>query len=83
MNAILSDFERNAEGRAKHRALIMQLLVQHPGGLTSQQLLEREREVYGYTFLSDNRCRELRSMGWVVSEKGSDGLIRWKVKKNE
>jgi hypothetical protein len=80
MSAVLSDFERGAEGRAKHRALIMQILVKFPGGLTTQQVLAKVTEWYGYSFLVDNRLRELRALAWVVSEKGADGLIRWKLK---
>ncbi len=73
----LSTFEQKAGERAKHRALIMQVLAKYPEGLTTQQVLTKIVEWYGYSFLCDNRLRELRGIGWVKSEKGSDGLLRW------
>jgi hypothetical protein len=73
--ASLSDFERNASQRAHHRALIMQILQSYPG-LTHEQIREKEKILYGYTFCTDNRLRELRHMGWVDGRK-EDGLLRW------
>jgi cytochrome c-type biogenesis protein CcmH/NrfF len=70
----LSDFERTAETRARHRALIMQVLHSHSEGLTTQQVLMKVIESYGYSFLVDNRLRELRAIGWVRSEGKP---IRW------
>ncbi len=77
MSGQLSDFERRAGARARHRALIMQILCGFPNGLTTQQIMRLEQERYGYTFLTDNRLRELRALGWVKSAKSSDGLLRW------
>jgi hypothetical protein len=55
----------------------MQILNKFPDGLTTQQIVEKEREWYKFTFLSDNRLRELRGLGWVKSVEGSDKLLRW------
>ena len=73
----LSRFELKAEERAKHRALIMQILVKFPEGLTTQQVLAKVIEWYGYSFLVDNRLRECRALGWVKSVEGKDKLLRW------
>lgn len=73
--AELTPFEKRASQRARHRALIMQILNVEPG-LTTQQIIVKEKENYGYQFLTDNRLRELRKMGWVESRE-EDGLLRW------
>jgi len=65
----LSEFELDAEKRARHRQLIMQILLAKRYGLTVQQIIDVEAEWYGYTFLTDNRLRELRSDGLAVDEK--------------
>ena len=72
----LSDYEKRASQRAKHRALIMQILNEKPG-LTTQQVIEAERECFGYSFLTDNRLRELRDQGWVEARKEADGLLHY------
>jgi hypothetical protein len=72
----LTAFEEKAENRARHRALIMQIVKKHPG-LTHQQIVKKEFEWYGYTFITDNRLRELREIGWVESRKENDGLLHW------
>jgi len=77
----LTEFEERAEQRARHRALIMQILDKHPG-LTHEQIRKKEFEWYGYTFCTDNRLRDLRQMGWVESRKENDGLLHW-YPKNE
>ena len=80
MSEQVSDFEKTAPNRAKHRALIMQILDKHPQGLTTQQILEKELDWYGYTFLTDNRLRECRALGWVESrtfETNGRKLIKW------
>jgi hypothetical protein len=78
----LSDFEKRAEQRARHKALIMQILNKHPG-LTHEQIRDKEYEWYGYTFTTDNRLRELRQDGWVESRKEKDGLLHWYPKFEE
>jgi len=72
----LTDYEKRASQRAKHRALIMQILNERLG-LTTQQIVEAERECFGYSFLTDNRLRELRDQGWVEARKEADGLLHW------
>lgn len=64
----LTDWEEQQAKNAKHRALIMRILMDFPEGLTVQQIISQEQEYFGYTFLTDNRLRELRQKGWVVSE---------------
>lgn len=79
----LSDYEKAQPERAKHRALIMQILDKYPSGLTTQQILEKELDYYGYTFLTDNRLRELRAIGWIQStiiERNGRKLIKWSAK---
>lgn len=61
----LSMWEIQQAKNARHRALIMQILSYFPKGLTTQQLIAKEIETYGYSFLSDNRLRELRQKGYV------------------
>jgi hypothetical protein len=65
---LLGDWEKQQQQNAYHRALIMQILNQYPKGLTTQQIIEQEKETYGYTFLTDNRLRELRQKGWIINE---------------
>ena len=77
----LSAWEKQQAQNAKHRALIMQILKDSPNGLTTQQIIEKELEYYGYTLLTDNRLRELRAKGWVGSE-GEKPMI-WKVTERE
>ena len=63
----LSDWEKQRAKNAHHRALIMQILTAYPNGLTTQQIVEKELEFYRYTFLTDNRLRELRARNFVRS----------------
>ena len=63
----LSPYEEVEARNARHRALIMQILKDYPQGLSVQELIAKELDYYGYTFLSDNRLRELRKKGWAES----------------
>jgi hypothetical protein len=74
----LITFEQKAGERARHRALIMRILMDHPAGLTTQQIVGLEQEYFGFTFLTDNRLRELRAKGWV--ESVGDKPQRWRRK---
>ena len=67
MTQELSEFEQIQTRNARHRALILQILKAHPQGLTVQQIIEKENHYYGYTFLTDNRLRELKKAGFVES----------------
>jgi len=73
----LADWEEQQAKNAHHRALIMQILKNNPDGLTTQQIIEKELDYYGYSFLTDNRLRELRKKGWVKSE-GEKPML-WKA----
>lgn len=52
---------------AQHRAKIMQILNRY-GPQTTQQIIQKEFQLFGYSFLTDNRLRELRVMGWIESD---------------
>jgi len=71
----LSEFEKRGGQRARHRALIMQILKDKPG-LTTQQIIVEEFRRFGYQFLTDNRLRELRKDGWIEGQK-EDGVLHW------
>ena len=77
---MLSEWEKRQPVNAKHRALIMQILSKFPDGLTTQQIIEQERRMYGYTFLTDNRLRELRKKGWVTNINELGKPLKWKAK---
>ena len=68
ITSVLSSFEIVQARNARHRALIMQILSYFPLGLTTQQIIAKELEIYGFTFLTDNRLRELRQRGWIINE---------------
>jgi len=80
MSEQLSGFDKTAPTRAKHRALIMQILAKFPDGLTTQQIQQKELDWYGYTFLTDNRLRELRALGWVSNLVSEGKPMRWIAK---
>lgn len=61
----LSAWEIQQARNARHRALILQSLALYPKGLTTQQIISKEQEFFGYTFLTDNRLRELVKLGYV------------------
>jgi hypothetical protein len=77
---VLSDWEKQQSKNARHRALILQILNRHPEGLTTQQVIEKELETYGYSFLTDNRLRELRSKGFVENADQLGKPQLWKVR---
>jgi len=73
----LSSLEELQAKNAHHRALILRILKDFPS-LTTQQIVEKERDYFHFSFLTDNRLRELRALGYIRSEKGADGLLRWR-----
>jgi hypothetical protein len=75
----LSDYEKNQAKYARHRALIMQILTAIPEGLTVQEIIAKEIDFYGYSFLTDNRLRELRAKGWA--ESFGESPMKWRIKK--
>lgn len=78
----LSEFEQKAPERARHRGLISQIIHKYPG-LTTQQIIEKEKELYDYTFLTDNRLREMVKLGWVLKIKDAKKPARWYPKQTE
>jgi hypothetical protein len=58
--SFLSGWEEQQTVNAHHRALILQILTKHPDGLTVQQIITHELDMFGYTFLTDNRVREVK-----------------------
>ena len=73
---LLTKWEEQQAKNARNRALIMQILKDHQDGLTTQQIIVKEIEYYGYSFLTDNRLRELKNKGYV--KKTEDNPCRWK-----
>lgn len=73
----ISDWEEQQAKNAHHRALILRILKDYPKGLTTQQIVGQEQEYYGYTFLTDNRLRELRQKGAVKSEGEKPQVWKW------
>jgi len=78
----LTQYEQGASRRARHRAIIMQIVNAYPG-LTTQQIIVKESQLFGYQFLTDNRLRELRKKGWVKGIKEDDDLLHWYPVKGE
>ena len=74
--AVLSEWEVTQARNARNRALIMQILNYFPKGLTTQQIIAKEIETYGYSFLTDNRLRELKLKGFVRKDE-SVKPCRW------
>lgn len=84
----LSEFEKKAPQRARHRALIAKILKAEENdgnhdGLTVQQIIEKELKYFKYSFLTDNRLREMRRDGWVESIDEIGKPQRWRLKKSE
>lgn len=73
----LSDWERRQAVNARHRALILQILHRYPLGLTTQAIVQKEILLYGFSFLTDNRLRELRKAGLV--ESYGDKPVHWRL----
>lgn len=73
--APLSEWEVTQARNARNRALIMQILNYFPKGLTTQQIIVKEIETYGYSFLTDNRLRELVKAGYVRKDESKP--CRW------
>lgn len=73
----LPDWEKQQAKNARNRALILQILKAHPNGLTVQQILAKELDLYGYTFLTDNRLRELREK--KLAESYGDKPQHWRL----
>lgn len=76
--AELSPFEVVEARNARHRALIMQILKDFPCGLSVQEVIGKELDYFGYSFLTDNRLRELKKKGWA--EPFGEKPQKWRVK---
>jgi hypothetical protein len=81
LDAKLTAWEENQAKFAKHRAYIMQILKEYPEGLTVQKIISIEQAWYGYTFMTDNRLRELKAKDWV--ECFGENPQKWRAKKIE
>ena len=73
---VLSDWEQKQARFAHHRAMILQILNKHPDGLTVQQIITPELDWYGYTFLTDNRLREMKDL--KVAESFGEKPQKWR-----
>ncbi|MGD0071362.1 MAG: hypothetical protein ABSB71_07800 [Candidatus Bathyarchaeia archaeon] len=78
--AELSPYEIIEARNARHRALIMQILKDYPEGLSVQQIIAKELDYFGYSFLTDNRLRELRKKGWA--EPFGENPQKWRTTKH-
>lgn len=77
----LSVWEQSQAKFARHRALILQILNAYPDGLAVQAIIALELEWFGFSFLTDNRLRELRCSGFV--ESFGENPQKWRLKKVE
>jgi len=57
--------------------MIRLILKDYPSGLTTQQVIDKEKDYFGYTFLSDNRLRENVKEGYVERVEGKPQ--RWRL----
>lgn len=60
-------FHERAEEFAKVRALIMKIVTRQPG-LTVEEISKQFLMDYGFLPRIDNRLREARELGWVMSK---------------
>lgn len=74
MQQTISDFDKRAESFARVRALIMKIVSAQPG-LTVEQVSQEFLLRYGFLPRIDNRLRDARKLGWVVSKEEEDGLL--------
>lgn len=82
----LSDYEKMQPRHAHHRALIAKILkteenAGNTDGLTVQQIIEKELEYFKFSFLTDNRLREMRRDGWVESVEQLGKPQKWRLAK--
>lgn len=76
----LTEYKKRAPTFARERALILKILRFYPDGLTVQQIIQQEIKCYGYSFLTDNRLRELRKQGIVESIDRLGKPQLWRLK---
>ena len=62
----LSDYEKRMEKLAHNRALILKIVNARPG-LTYEEIGKEFLLLYGFLPTIDNRIRELRMLGYVVT----------------
>lgn len=72
----LSDYARRAAKFALVRAQISKIVHAQPG-LSVSRISEEYLLQFGFLPRIDNRLREMRKLGWVVSVKEEDGLLHW------
>lgn len=70
-----SKYEKHIAEFNKVRALIMKIVKTQPG-LTVEEISKQFLLSYGFLPRIDNRLREARLLGWVIS-KDVDGRLRW------
>jgi len=72
----ISKFDERAANFAHVRALILKILHNQPG-LTVEELSKEFMLRYGFLPRIDNRLRELRSVGFVISLEQADKRLHW------
>lgn len=85
MSQKLSEYEKKLPVFAHHKALIAKILKieENEGnteGLTVQQIIEKEAKYFGFSFMTDNRLREMRKTGWVESVEHLGKPQKWRLK---
>ena len=70
----LTEYDKRASDFAHVRALIMKIVNSMPG-LTQEEISKEFLLRYGFLPRIDNRCRELRKIGWIDTIKKEDGLL--------
>jgi len=70
----LTEYDRRAADFAHVRAMIMKIVKSMPG-LTQEEISKEFLLRYGFLPRIDNRCRELRKIGWIETIKENDGLL--------
>ena len=72
----ISKFDERAADFARVRALILKILHGQPG-LTVEEVSKEFMLHYGFLPRIDNRLRELRKVGFVISLEQADKRLHW------
>jgi hypothetical protein len=72
----LNEFDKRIEYFARVRALIMKIVNSQPG-LTVEEISKEFMVRHGFLPRIENRLRESRKLGYVVSVKEADNRLHW------
>jgi len=73
---IKADWEKRKQHLNQVFLQILDVIIRYPGLRIKDELGEKFRQVKGYKPLIDNRVRDLRKEGLVITVPGEDGLLR-------